>query len=83
MAQDQPDTAALPKGDFFSGLVISFNATQITVNRKGLGKETAATRTFSIDASTKIEGTVKVKAHVTVRFMGDEASARAVHIIVR
>jgi hypothetical protein len=81
--QDSPSTAAAQQGDFFSGIVVSFSATEITVNRKGLGKETEATRTFAIDGSTKVEGAIVSRAHVTVRFMGDESSARAVHILVR
>jgi len=82
-AQDPQDSAAMPQGDFFSGFVVSCSATELTVNRKGLGKETAATRTFTIDSNTKIEGVLKPKAHVTVRFMGEANNARAVHIIVR
>lgn len=71
-------------GDFFSGYVVSVSATVLTVNRKGLGKDTAATRTFTIDSATKVEGKLKPQAHVTVRFVADEnGGARAVHIIVR
>ncbi len=81
--QDPPASAAAQQGDFFSGIVVSFSATEITVDRKGLGKETAATRTFAIDGSTKVEGSLVSRAHVTVRFVGDESSARAVHILVR
>ncbi len=82
MPQDPPSSATQP-GDFFSGNVVSFSTTEITVNRKGLGKESAATRTFAIDASTKVEGAIAPKARVTVRFVGDDSSARAVHILVR
>ncbi len=81
-AQDPPGSAS-QSGDFFSGNVVSVSATEITVNRKGLGKESAATRTFAIDANTKVEGAITARAHVTVRFVGDESSARAVHILVR
>ncbi|MDQ6679117.1 MAG: hypothetical protein M3Z09_17675 [Acidobacteriota bacterium] len=71
-------------GDFFSGNVVSVSATVLTVNRKGLGKDTSETRTFTIDGSTKVEGKLKPQAHVTVRFVADEnGGARAVHIIVR
>lgn len=80
--QESPGQGA-QQGDFFSGIVVSFSATEITVDRKGLGRETAATRTFAIDSSTKVEGTITAKAHVTVRFVGDENNARAVHILVR
>ncbi len=83
LPQDPPNPASSGQGDFFSGFIVSSSAAEITVNRKGLGKDTAATRTFAIDAGTKIEGVLKPKAHVTVRFVGDENSARAVHIIVR
>jgi len=83
VAQDAPSSAASQPGDFFSGNVVSFSATEITVNRKGLGKESAATRTFAIDSNTKVEGALAARAHVTVRFVVDDSSARAVHILVR
>lgn len=82
-SQDPPASALAQQGDFFSGLVVAFSATEITVDRKGLGKETAATKIFSVDPATKIEGVLKAKAHVTVRFVSGEGGAHAVHIIVR
>lgn len=82
-AQDQPNAAVGQQNDFFSGTIVSSSSTEITVDRKGLGKDTAATRTFTIDGKTKIEGTLKTKAHVTVRFVADESGIKAIHIIVR
>jgi hypothetical protein len=82
-AQDQPNPAAGQQNNFFSGVIVASSATDITVDRKGLGKDTAATRTFMIDGNTKIEGTLKSKAHVTVRFVAEESGTRAIHIIVR
>ncbi len=81
-AQDQA-TAESATGDFFSGTVVTFNSNQITVYRKGVGKDTAATRTFDITPATKIEGSLRPKARVTVRFMPTEGTAAAVHIIAR
>jgi len=82
-AQDQSNAAVAQQNDFFSGTIVFSSANEITVDRKGLGKDTAATRTFTIDGKTKIEGTLKTKAHVTVRFVADESGTRAIHIIVR
>lgn len=83
VAQTSPPSVTAQLGEFFSGFVVSYTSTEITVDRKGLGKEAAATKTFSIDPATKIEGSLKTKAHVTVKFVSSESGAHAVHIIVR
>ncbi len=72
-----------PAADFFSGTVISCSSNEVTVNRQGLGKDSAVTKTFVIDENTTKEGTLKVKAHVTIRFVAADNELRAVHIIVR
>jgi hypothetical protein len=47
-----------------------------------LGKS-SETRTFAITPATKVEGKLRVKLRVTVRFTKDEDVETAVHIIVR
>ena len=76
-AQNVP-SAAQSADAFFSGTVTEFAADHVSVNRTVLGKN-SETRTFAITAETTIEGKLRVKARVTVRFVDD----RAVHIIVR
>jgi hypothetical protein len=83
-AQERPaEIVKVEAPVYFSGNVTQASAVSITVNRKGLGSN-AATKTFVIDRETKIEGKLRSKVKVTVRFVMDEAErARAVRIIVR
>lgn len=74
--------ASPPKDQFFAGYITAVSDTQITVSRTVLGKQ-SSTRTFQITPETRIEGTPKVKAKVTVQFVAGEEGDRAVHIIVR
>ena len=78
--QDEEQSASKP--DFFSGVVMALSADSITVNRKGLGRE-SETKTFLVDANTRVEGKLRVKAKVTIRFAPGETGERAVRIIVR
>lgn len=83
--QDQPppaQSADPAKATFFSGIVTELNDNSVTVNRKGLGQD-SATHTFAIDPNTRVEGKLKVKAKVTVRFVNNGDNLTAVHIIVR
>lgn len=80
--QPVPKTAEPESHNFFSGTITSLSPDRITVVRKGLGKD-SVTRTFVVDAATTIEGRLRVKAKVTVRFAQGENGERAVHIIVR
>ena len=67
---------------FFSGNVIEVSAGQVTVARTVLGKP-PETRIFKITVATKIEGKMKQKSRVTVRYAtGDEGDV-AISIIVR
>ena len=77
-----PKTAEPVSHNFFSGTITIANPDSITVVRKGLGKD-SVTRTFIVDSATTIEGRLRVKAKVTVRFAAGENGDRAVHIIVR
>jgi hypothetical protein len=40
-------------------------------------------RTFRITPDTKVEGKLKVKVRVTVRYVGDDAGETAMLIVVR
>ena len=87
MRSQQPDTStpkkAAPSSDIFSGTVTNLTDESLTVVRKTLGHD-AVTRQFVRDADTKVEGKLREKARVTVRYRaGDEGQFRAVYIIVR
>ena len=71
-----------PQGEFFSGVVTELAADKITVLKTVLGKN-SDTRTFLITPETRIEGKLRVKARVTVRYAHEEDSYRALRIIVR
>jgi hypothetical protein len=80
-APDEPQQPA--RATFFSGSVLSVSDIQITVRRRALVSN-ATTQTFVIDSETKIEGNLRVKANVTVRYIVDEEGhTKAVSIIVR
>ena len=59
-----------------------FRSDRVTVTRRTLTL-TWVTKTFLLDSDTKIEGTLKPKARVTVKFEKTEDGDRAIHIIVR
>ena len=75
--QESPDQAS-----FFSGVVTDLTAEKVTVSRTILGKEPEK-RTFAIHPDTKIEGKLKNKSRVTVRFAPAEDGEIAVSIVVR
>jgi len=74
--------AEQPRTEFFSGVVTALTADQITVFKTVLGKN-SETRTFLITPETRIEGKLRLKSTVTVRYTRAEEGDRAVHIIVR
>lgn len=80
-AQDSA-SAEQPKSEFFSGVVTVLADDKVTVFRTVLGKN-AESRTFLVTSETRVEGKLKVKARVTVRYAKDEEGDRALHIIVR
>ncbi len=55
---------------------------KVTVLKTVLGKN-SETRTFLITKETRIEGKLRLKARVTVRYAHDNDGNRALHIIVR
>jgi hypothetical protein len=86
VAQDAatpPSKTAPPANDIFSGTVSELASDSITVIRKAPARDAGA-RKFVLDAQTKVEGKLKVKARVTVRYQADdEGQLHALHIIVR
>ena len=81
-AGQQDEEQSVSKPDFFSGVVLAVSSDSITVNRKGLARE-SETRKFMVDAGTHIEGKLRVKSKVTIRFAATDSGDRAVRIIVR
>ena len=74
---------AVDPASFFYGVVTAFQPGQkVTVLRTILGKD-PETRSFLIDSNTKIEGQIKVKGKVTVRFTAGSDGDTAVSIVVR
>ena len=81
-AQD-PTGKTKPETDtFFSGNVVEMAADHVTVSRAVLGKP-AENRAFKITSATKVEGKMKNKSRVTVRYAASEEGDVAVSIIVR
>jgi len=78
-----PAPRKAPASDIFSGSVTELSAEAVTVERTALLRETVR-RTFILDAQTVVEGTLKAKARVSVRYTTDEnGQFHALHIIVR
>jgi hypothetical protein len=74
--------AEQPRSEFFSGVVTALADDKITVFKTVLGKD-SETRTFLITPQTRVEGKLRLKARVTVRYTREEEGNRALHIIVR
>jgi len=68
--------------DTFSGPVVEFSATKITVSRSILGQP-AEKHTFLIKADTRIEGRLRVRTKVTVGFVSTDDGDIARLIVVR
>jgi hypothetical protein len=74
---------AAPSAEIFSGTVTKLTAESVTVVRKVPGHD-AVTREFVRDAQTKVEGKLRERVRVTVRYMaGEDGGFVAVYIIVR
>ena len=72
-----------PSADIFSGTVTQLTEEKVTVVRKVAGHD-AVTREFMRDGSTKVEGKLREKVRVTVRYKaGGAGGFLAVYIIVR
>ncbi len=75
-------SGADPRNQFFAGNVTALSEGKTTVARTILGK-TTATKTFIITPETKIEGKLRLKAKVTVRYATSDDGDVAIDIIVR
>lgn len=76
-AQPAPPQTAPKKSDNYAGTVVEFTTEKVVVAK------TKESRTFRITPDTKIEGKLKAKVRVTVRFTTDESGDTATRIIVR
>jgi hypothetical protein len=75
--------AAVPTGRIFSGTVMELTDRSVTVVRRVPGQQ-PVTREFARDDKTTVEGNLRNKARVTVRYRAaDGGEFVAVHIIVR
>jgi hypothetical protein len=77
-----PQDSAPPKkmDAFFAGSVAEFTSERIVVSRVVSGK--TEKRTFRIMADTKVEGKLRVKVRVTVRYTSDEDDEDMATLIV-
>jgi len=75
-------TSEQPHSEFFSGVVTTLSENKITVFKTVLGKS-SETRTFLITPETRVEGKLRAKVRVTVRYTRADEGDRALHIIVR
>lgn len=79
----QENTAPRTDPDsFFSGTVVELTHDNIVVSRAILGKP-AEKRTFLMNGETKVEGKLKAKSRVTVRFGTSDQGEVALSILVR
>lgn len=68
--------------DTFSGSIIDFSTSKLTVSRSILGKP-AEKRVFLIKADTRIEGKLRMKLKVTIGFVASDEGDVARLIVVR
>ena len=66
---------------FFAGTVASWDAQKVTVTRSVAAKKEE--RTFRVTPETKVEGKLRTKVRVTVRYTSDENGDIATLIVVR
>ena len=82
LSADEPSPTAAKKADaFFAGTVVESTAEMITVTRTVLGKP--ENRSFVVTPETKIEGRLRARVRVTVRYISDEDGDTATMIVVR
>jgi len=66
---------------FFAGIVTVYDPEQITISRAVLGK--TEKRSFRLTSETRVEGKLRVRVRVTVRYITDEDGDTATLIVVR
>ena len=82
LSADEPSTAVAKKADsFFAGTVVESTAEKITVTRTVLGKP--ENRSFVVTPETKVEGRLRGRVRVTVRYISDDDGDTATMIVVR
>lgn len=79
--QDAPNPPPAQPDTFFAGSVTLITPEKVSVSRKVSGK--TENRTFRLTPATKVEGKLKVKVRVTVRYSSDETGDTATLIVVR
>jgi hypothetical protein len=78
----RPQAANTKKTDtFFAGTVLDTTTEKIVVSRVVLGK--TEKRQFRLTSDTKVEGRLRARVRVTVRYITDEDGDTATLIIVR
>ncbi len=78
----EPPAPPVDGTSFFSGTVTDLDAEKVTVERAILGKNPVK-RTFAINSDTKVEGSLREKSRVTVRYATSENGDIALRIVVR
>ena len=82
-SQEQVPKKAVQAAQIFSGTITKLTDENITVVRTVVGKP-AVTREFTRDGQTRVEGKLRERARVTVRYRSiDGGGYLAVDIIVR
>lgn len=81
-AQTAPQASGDKKTDtFFAGTVAETSPEKLTVTRVVLGKK--ETRSFQVNADTKVQGKLRARVRVTVRYVSGENGDVATLVIVR
>lgn len=81
-AQNEPAQPKIEPDAFFSGNVVELSADRVAVSRTILGKAPEK-RTFTITPDTKVEGKMKNRSRVTVRYTRSDEGDVALSILVR
>jgi hypothetical protein len=82
VCQEQPPPGE-PQYEFVSGTISELAPPRLVVNRAVVGKS-PENHTFLLTADTKVEGTLRVNARVTVGYRtNDQGEAVAMRVIVR
>jgi hypothetical protein len=66
---------------FFAGTVLESTSEKITIARVVRGK--TENRTFRVTPTTKVEGKLRLKVRVTLRYVTDDEGDTAILIVVR
>ena len=75
------DSDAKKTDMFFAGTVLETTPEKITVSRVVRGK--AQKRSFRVTPETKVDGKLRVRVRVTVRYVADDDGDTATRIVVR